>query len=131
MDDQPEDYAIGYCKPPVESRFRKGQSGNPGGRPRGAKKLVTLLAEALALRSGYPKADGTWMTQAEAIFAGLVAQASGADLKAKRLLFDVLIKLQQAGICHPSDQLPEIELDGGTEVDESSRIETEEGDPNR
>jgi len=52
----------------------------------------------LSLRSGYPKADGTWMTQAEVIFASLVSQASGSDLKAKRLLFDVLVKLQHADI---------------------------------
>jgi hypothetical protein len=45
MDDQPRDYAVGYGKPPVETRFQKGQSGNPEGRPRGTKKLVTLLAE--------------------------------------------------------------------------------------
>jgi Family of unknown function (DUF5681) len=28
-------YQVGYGKPPVHSRFRKGQSGNPRGRPRG------------------------------------------------------------------------------------------------
>jgi Family of unknown function (DUF5681) len=28
------DYEVGYGKPPVASRFKKGQSGNPGGRPR-------------------------------------------------------------------------------------------------
>jgi hypothetical protein len=50
MDDQPRDYTVGYGKPPVETRFQKGQSGNPEGRPRSTKKLVTLLAEAL--RSG-------------------------------------------------------------------------------
>jgi hypothetical protein len=87
MSEQSRDYAVGYGKPPIENRFQKGQSGNPGGRPRRTKTLVALLGEALSLRSGFPKPDGSWMTQAEAIFAGLVGQASGSDLKAKRLLF--------------------------------------------
>src|SRR5690606_35482513 len=32
----PARYDVGYAKPPAEHRFRKGQSGNPGGRPKGA-----------------------------------------------------------------------------------------------
>jgi hypothetical protein len=111
MDDQPRDYAIGYGKPPVETRFQKGQSGNPEGRPRGRKSLVTLLGDALSHRSGMRNPDGSYKTHAEAIFAGLVGLAAGPDLKAKKLLFDVLIKLQQANICFTSDRLPEIELD--------------------
>ena len=31
-------YEVGYGKPPVNTRFRKGQSGHPGGRPK-AKRL--------------------------------------------------------------------------------------------
>src|SRR5206468_2646232 len=111
MDEHPSDYAVGNCKPPVESRFQKGQSGNPGGRPRGTKPLAALLGEALSRRSGFPNSEGSWMTQAEAIFAGLVGQAAGNDLKAKRLLFDVLVKLQRADICWAQDRLPEIQLD--------------------
>ena len=95
----------------VESRFQKGRSGNPQGRPRGTKKLVDLLGEALSQRSGLPNPDGSWMTQAEVIFNGLVAQAAGADLRAKRLLFDALVKLQQANICSPAHYLPQIRLD--------------------
>ena len=39
------DYEVGRGKPPVDSRFRKGQSGNPRGpRP---KNLPALLVEAL------------------------------------------------------------------------------------
>ena len=111
MDDQAKDYAVGYSKPPVETRFQKGQSGNPEGRPRGTKKLVTLLGEVLSQRSGLPNPDGSWMTKAEAIFFSLATQASTPDLKAKKLLFDVLVKLQQANICFSSDRLPEIQLD--------------------
>src|ERR1700738_509819 len=83
MDDQPRDYAVGYGKPPAETRFPKGQSGNPEGRPRGTKKLVTLLGEVLSQRFGLPNPDGSWMTKAEAIFFSLANQASSPDLKAK------------------------------------------------
>ena len=39
------EYAANYRKPPMHTRFKKGQSGNPRGRP--AKNLATLLAAAL------------------------------------------------------------------------------------
>ena len=125
MDDQPRDYAVGYGKPPVETRFQKGQSGNPEGRPRGTKKLVTLLAEVLSQRSGLPNPDGSWMTKAEAIFFSLANQASSPDLKAKKLLFDVLVKLQQANICCTSDRLPEIQLDESEAVHNEVAAEIE------
>ena len=38
-------YQVGPDRPPLHSRFRKGQSGNPGGRS--TKSLPALLADAL------------------------------------------------------------------------------------
>ena len=46
-DDRKPNYRVGYKKPPLHTRFRKGQSGNPRGRPRGSKNLSTLLTDAL------------------------------------------------------------------------------------
>ena len=38
-------YQTGYCKPPASSRFTPGQSGNPKGRPKGAKSKLPALNE--------------------------------------------------------------------------------------
>ena len=44
------DYAADYGKPPLHTRFRKGQSGNPAGRPRNSDRLS---AKALTLEEAY------------------------------------------------------------------------------
>jgi Family of unknown function (DUF5681) len=43
----PHDYEVGYKKPPEDSRFKRGESGNPNGRPKGIKNLKTDLVEEL------------------------------------------------------------------------------------
>jgi len=108
--------AVGYGRPPVAHRFQKGQSGNPGGRPRRKKTLKALLGEALSRPSHYPSPEGTWLTKAEVIFIDLVGQACGPDLPPKKLLFDLLVKLQRADICWRDERLPEIELNDETAV---------------
>jgi hypothetical protein len=40
MSDQDE---VGYGKPPKHTRFAKGQSGNPRGRPKGSKNVATIF----------------------------------------------------------------------------------------
>ncbi len=37
LPEEERDYEVGYGKPPAEHRFKPGQSGNPRGRPKGAK----------------------------------------------------------------------------------------------
>jgi hypothetical protein len=38
---------VGFRQPPEAWRFKPGRSGNPGGRPKGAKNLATLVLEHL------------------------------------------------------------------------------------
>jgi hypothetical protein len=45
MADDQHEYKVGPGRPPLHTRFQKGQSGNPGGRSK--KKLHALLADAL------------------------------------------------------------------------------------
>jgi hypothetical protein len=42
------DYAVGYRKPPLHSRFRAGQSGNPAGRRQGVRNLKTDVRRTLS-----------------------------------------------------------------------------------
>ena len=48
-----DDGAIGYRKPPASTRFRKGQSGNPRGRPRGRRNeppYEAVLGQSVIIR---------------------------------------------------------------------------------
>jgi hypothetical protein len=43
-------YNVGYGKPPRTTRFQRGRSGNPQGRPKDTRKLATDLAAELGER---------------------------------------------------------------------------------
>src|SRR2546423_2532478 len=88
----PCDYEVGYGKPPRHTRFKKGQSGNPRGRPSGSKNLATVWSEALnehvivAENGGRRK-----ITKRQAIITQLVNQSAKADWRATKILLDILL----------------------------------------
>jgi len=95
----PADDAVGYGRPPPHRRFRKGQSGNPEGRPRRARDLASLLALALdrPASGGAPRAT----TNREAIIASLVEKSAAGDLRATKLLFE-LVRQTGPAAAHPT-----------------------------
>ena len=94
--DSERDYEVGYGKPPRHTRFKPGRSGNPRGRPSGSKNLSTLLNEALnepvivAENGGQRK-----ISKRRAIIKQLVNQSAKADLRATKILLDILQEIER------------------------------------
>jgi Family of unknown function (DUF5681) len=61
-------YHVGYRKPPIESRFKPGTSGNPNGRPAGRRNLKRAAQEVFTskvlVRQG---GKARWVTRLEAL----------------------------------------------------------------
>jgi hypothetical protein len=81
------DYDVGFCKPPKDGQFKKGKSGNPRGRPKGAKGLKAigraLLLEKVTVRTGGSQKK---VARIEALVMKQIEQALKGDAKAMQAL---------------------------------------------
>ena len=86
-----DDYEVGYKKTPLETRFKKGQSGNPKGRPKGSKNLKTILKEVINEKVPV-REDGKTrkITKLEAIIKQVVNKASTGDPRAIKQLMEFI-----------------------------------------
>jgi hypothetical protein len=80
---------VGYRNPPVHSRFRKGQSGNPAGRPRNSRAFVTLVQRKLLepvaiLENGRKRTN----SKQEAILKQIVNKALKGNNRFRALLLE-------------------------------------------
>ena len=91
-------YTVGYGKPPLHTQFRKGQSGNPGGRPR---RTVPESAKALALQEAYRTVtvdeDGKALAlpAIQAILRSQVALAAKGNVQAQLAVVAAIQKIEQ------------------------------------
>lgn len=79
----PDDYKVGYGRPPHHSRFQKGRSGNPRGRAKGSKNLAQLIEQEMEIKITITEnGQRRRITKREAIAKQLVNKAVGGDPKA-------------------------------------------------
>jgi hypothetical protein len=92
-----DDYPVGYGKPPKHTQFKKGQSGNPKGRPRGSKDFATLIDNELeepvsATENGRTKT----VSKLAALVKQLVNKAVSGDLPATKMLLPQMERREEA-----------------------------------
>jgi Family of unknown function (DUF5681) len=78
---------VGYRLPPEATRFKKGVSGNPRGRPKGSLSVATVLARTLREKIAITEnGRRKTVTKLEAALKQLVNKAVAGDLRALRQL---------------------------------------------
>jgi hypothetical protein len=76
-------YEVGYKKPPKHSRFQKGRSGNPNGRPKGGRNLRTeILAEITELITVRENGKAKKVPKLRGYIKRLSEKALNGDLRA-------------------------------------------------
>ena len=83
-------YQVGYGKPPKNTQFVKGQSGNPGGRPKGAKNRSVIMKSRhlnqIFLDHMREPLDSALSSRFEAMLQTLSEKALGGDFRSLQYL---------------------------------------------
>lgn len=93
-DDSESDNTVGYKRPPIATRFKKGTSGNPKGRPKHKKSLAAMFQETLyqtvRVRDGNRARS---ITKIEALIEVNVNKGLKGDLRAFAKIMEIANKL--------------------------------------
>lgn len=99
------EYTVGFAKPPRGSQFKKGESGNPKGRPKGSVGLHSLILKASRERVRVNGPHGTRLvSKLEAAAMQLNNKSAQGDLRATRDLFALVQRAEEAIMEQPNHE---------------------------
>jgi hypothetical protein len=103
MSQSARDSEVGYCRPPTSGQFKKGQSGNPRGRPRHSGSFIDRVLEALNEKVTINEnGNKRTITKYQASAKQIANKAASGDIKSIKLLMHIL-----GGIQEPEPVRPE------------------------
>ena len=89
-------YTVGRGRPPQHTRFKPGQSGNPGGRPKGTRNLAADLEEELHRKIVVKEGNETkTVSKQRALVTSLVNNGIKGDGRALGHLLNLIVRLIQ------------------------------------
>ena len=94
----PGGYKVGYGKPPKETQFQKGKSGNPKGKPKASQPLEAVFlregARLVTIKSGESVQK---VAKRDALVRRLIDMARQGDIAAARLALPHLFAAAASG----------------------------------
>ena len=113
MHDDQSGYEVGYGKPPRATRFGKGASGNPKGRPKGSKNLSTLFQRVATARIQVTENGRTrTITRLEAVLHQFANSALKGNHRAMKEFFQLQriseldqVREESATVPHERDEM--------------------------
>jgi Family of unknown function (DUF5681) len=93
----PDDYRVGYRRPPIAGRFKPGHVANPKGRPKKKKTVAQIIEEGMmkqikVAENGHSRT----VTAQELIILNLIRAAARGDIKAIHALFSMRDRYQDS-----------------------------------
>lgn len=109
MTTPPDDYKVGYGRPPLENRWKKGESGNPRKKPRRQENIVEIL-DRLLLSSVNVTLNGE--TKRVSALEAIILQLQLKDMSGNAGASRILLKYRVFASQHAEKKFQLVFVDG-------------------